>query len=265
MKKFFRIIFFVLTLQGISYTANAQTISVSGTVYDASDKEPLPGVSVVLQGKPNRFLISTGSDGTFKVQVPVNSLLGFTYIGYENITQKITSGKTSYTISMKRSSTILEVVAIGYQKRKLQDVTGSVVTITADDIKDQPSTNVVELLQGKVSGLNIQNNNGTPGMIGTIQIRGISNINVTGVGSEALLTPTSPLFVIDGVPIEDPNKYQYGFGQAGNNFLQEEKASWPCWWFFPPVKSCCLIIWMFSVMTANLRRRFTNLYWEEIH
>ena len=73
----------------------------------------------------------------------------------------------------------------------------------------------MQLLQGQVAGLNIQNNNGTPGMMGTILIRGISNINVQGTGDQALLTPTSPLFVIDGIPIEDPSQYEYGFNQAG--------------------------------------------------
>src|SRR5690606_34660598 len=80
---------------------------------------------------------------------------------------------------------------------------------------DVPTGDIMSLLQGKVAGLNIQNNVGSPGMRGSVVIRGISNINVTGSGDNAFLTPTAPLFVIDGVPLDENNNFEYGFDQAG--------------------------------------------------
>ena len=112
-------------------------------------------------------------------------------------------------------SAIEETVVVGYQVRDKTTLTGSAVVITAEDIKDVPSANFTDLLQGKVAGLNIQLNNGTPGMRGNIALRGISNINIQGSGDQAFLTPTSPLFVIDGVPLDENNDYEYGFQTAG--------------------------------------------------
>ncbi|UZJ64808.1 Plug domain-containing protein [Sphingobacterium sp. KU25419] len=84
-----------------------------------------------------------------------------------------------------KNQEIDEVVVVGYQQRKRETLTGSVVTISGKEIQDIPAGNFVDLLQGKVAGMNIQNNTGSPGMRGTIAVRGISNFNVSGSGDNA--------------------------------------------------------------------------------
>lgn len=192
----------------------AQTGMVKGTVKGANNR-PLAGVSIKLEN-PKRDLGKTGDDGRFVVSVPTNGVMVFSYQGYGTVKQSVTAGKTEYSISMEsKAQELEETVVVGYQQRKRETLTGSVVTISGKEIQDIPSGNFVDLLQGKVAGMNIQNNTGSPGMRGTIAVRGISNFNVSGSGDNTFLTPTSPLFVIDGVPIDDNSGYEYGFETAG--------------------------------------------------
>lgn len=192
----------------------AQTGMVKGTVKGANNR-PLAGVSIKLEN-PKRDLGKTGDDGRFVVSVPTNGVMVFSYQGYGTVKQPVTAGKTEYSISMEsKAQELEETVVVGYQQRKRETLTGSVVTISGKEIQDIPSGNFVDLLQGKVAGMNIQNNTGSPGMRGTIAVRGISNFNVSGSGDNTFLTPTSPLFVIDGVPIDDNSGYEYGFETAG--------------------------------------------------
>ncbi|WGQ16446.1 SusC/RagA family TonB-linked outer membrane protein [Sphingobacterium faecium] len=195
-------------------TLLAQTKMVKGTV-KGTDNKPISGVSIRLES-PKRDLGKSGSDGRFVISVPVDGVMIFTYQGYGTVKTKVTAAKNEYNIEMdSKNQEIDEVVVVGYQQRKRETLTGSVVTISGKEIQDIPAGNFVDLLQGKVAGMNIQNNTGSPGMRGTIAVRGISNFNVSGSGDNAFLTPTSPLFVIDGVPIDDNSGYEYGFESAG--------------------------------------------------
>ncbi|RYG22235.1 MAG: SusC/RagA family TonB-linked outer membrane protein [Chitinophagaceae bacterium] len=106
-------------------------------------------------------------------------------------------------------------VTAGYVTKTKALSTGSAVTISGKELQGAPTGDVISLLQGKVAGMNIQNNTGAPGFRGTVAIRGLSNINTSGAGNNAFLTPTSPLFVIDGVPVDDNATFSYGFQQAG--------------------------------------------------
>ncbi|MEN5056713.1 SusC/RagA family TonB-linked outer membrane protein [Sphingobacterium kitahiroshimense] len=192
----------------------AQTKMVKGTV-KGTDNKPLSGVSIRLES-PKRDLGKTGSDGRFVISAPVDGVVVFSYQGYGTVKTTVTASKNEYNIEMgSKNQEIDEVVVVGYQQRKRETLTGSVVTISGKEIQDIPAGNFVDLLQGKVAGMNIQNNTGSPGMRGTIAVRGISNFNVSGSGDNAFLTPTSPLFVIDGVPIDDNSGYEYGFETAG--------------------------------------------------
>ncbi|MFD2966777.1 SusC/RagA family TonB-linked outer membrane protein [Sphingobacterium bambusae] len=211
-----KIVFCILLFLGLfGHTiGQAQTVLVKGTV-KASDNTALANVTVSLES-PKRDLGKTGDDGRFVVSAPTNGVLLFKLQGYGTVKQTIAAGKTEYAIQMTSTFQELEeTVVVGYQQRKRETLTGSVVTISGKDIQDIPAGNFVELLQGKVAGLNIQNNTGSPGMRGTMAIRGISNINVSGSGDNSFLTPTSPLFVIDGVPVDDNTGYEYGFQTAG--------------------------------------------------
>ena len=105
-----------------------------------------------------------------------------------------------------------EVVVQGFKSKSRETSTGSSTVISGKAVQDVPVSNVIELLQGKVAGLNIQNNSGSPGAMGTINLRGLSSINIS---SDGFLTPTSPLFVIDGIPVDVNTNYEYGFQGGG--------------------------------------------------
>ncbi len=207
---------FFLTTKGI---AQNTSFSVEGTIHDREAYEiVLEGVSVVLLidgERTNRGTVSD-QDGEFSIVVPQGASLEFLYLGYKPITKEITKSTNDLEIFMKTDASELdETVITNYQEKSREEVTGSAVVIEGKELQDIPVDNVMELLQGRVPGLNIQNNNGTPGMMGQVVIRGVSTINVQGEGDQALLTPTPPLFVIDGIPLEDPSSYEYGFDQAG--------------------------------------------------
>lgn len=214
MKYFYTIV--LLLIVGFQNLANAQQrIVVTGVVTDGSSKskETLPGVSITSGGSS---LAITDMNGKFRVTVANNASLTFSYVGYETTTIKV-NNRTNISVSLSVDSKTLNEVKVtaGYQTKSRTLTTGSVVTISGKDIQGQPAGDVISLLQGKVAGLNIQNNTGAPGFRGSVTLRGISNINVSGSGNSSFLTPTSPLYVIDGVPVDDNTNYSYGFQQAG--------------------------------------------------
>lgn len=199
---------FTALLLLVSQLALAQQ-NISGVVRDKNG--PLPSVTIFLQktGKP---LTATDANGEFTVSVAPGAVLLLKGLGYKEERLTIQKSKSTYTVTLTSSDQVLEeAVVVGYQARKKESLTGSAVVISGKEIQDVPAASFTDLLQGKVAGLNIQLNNGTPGMRGSMAIRGVSNVNVVGSGDNAFLTPTSPLFVIDGVPVDDNSGYEYGF------------------------------------------------------
>lgn len=175
----------------------------------------LSGVTIS-NNSTKRTLGATDNRGRFTLTVPAKTTLLFKLLGHENAYVNIVAGKTAYAVVLDEADNELEeAVVVGYMARKKETLTGSAVTISGKEIQDVPVANFTDLLQGKVPGMNVQLNNGTPGMRGSIAIRGISTLNVQGSGDDAFLTPTSPLFVIDGVPIDEGTNYEYGFQSAG--------------------------------------------------
>lgn len=209
-------IFTLLLICGL--TTSAQTkINVKGRVLNSEEGTPLPGVSILLHsatGKPVPLQV-TSDKGEFSVNVEPNAKLEFRFISYDPQVISV-GGRTVLLIKLKSSATALnEAVVIGYQKRSKETVTGAVSRITADEIKDVPVSNLEQLMQGKVAGLNIQQTTGAPGFRGSAVIRGISQVMVQGSGQNAYLTPQSPLYVIDGIPIDANAGFEYGFQSQG--------------------------------------------------
>ena len=196
-------------------TLAQERIKVSGTVLDGSSNNSgtIASVTIQLDGK---VIGSSDRFGKYSIEVPSNATLVFKIMGYETQSIKVNK-RTSIDVRLQSSENLIDAVTVtsGYQTKERALNTGSVVTISGKDIQGQPAGDVISLLQGRVAGLNIQNNTGAPGMRGTVTIRGISNINVSGTGNESFLTPTSPLYVIDGVPVDDNTEFSYGFQQAG--------------------------------------------------
>lgn len=184
----------LLILMCLWTTLFAQTITVTGTVRSASNQQPFPGVTVRVKGTSNGT--TTDPSGKYSLKnVPPDASLVFTAIGFTTIEQPLI-GKTVLDASLKEDRTGLnEVVITGYGGAvKKRDLTGSISTVTADQIKQRTPVTLYDALQGQAAGVLIMNDNGDPAGQGSIQIRGASTIGAEG---------NQPLYVIDGVISEN--------------------------------------------------------------
>lgn len=184
--------FTCLTL--LAFVAHAQTIKVSGIVIGSDDGQPLTGVVVSLKSAPTKA-VTTDADGKFTIEAPSNETLLFSMIGYIAQERKVTEATTqrSFRISLTPDVKLLnEVVAIGYGTVKKSDLTGSVASIKADDLKKTPAANLDQALQGRAAGVTVNTNSGQPGAPAVVRIRGIGTVN-----------DSSPIYVVDGIILGD--------------------------------------------------------------
>lgn len=183
-------VIFILSMLLISIGITAQTHTVTGVVTDA-DHEPMVGVSIIEKGTSNGAM--TDIDGKFTLKVGPKAVLRASYIGY--VTQEVSVGnKTSVNIELKEDNLELdEVVVIGYGTQKKSDVTGSVSSISSDDIKGLATVDAAAALQGKAAGVQILNTSGAPGSGASIRIRGYSS-NSGNLG---------PLLIVDGLKVDN--------------------------------------------------------------
>ena len=182
----------------ISVCTGIQAQSITGSITDSEDGEPLAGVNIIVQGQ-NKGAVSD-FDGNFTISDFENgSQLVFSYVGYKTLNLKISStDQISQNISVlmdKDLSELDEVIVIGYGSQKLSDISGAVSTVNADAIEASSPVRVEDALQGQASGINIISS-GSPGSKPTVLIRGITSY----AGND-------PLVVIDGVSasIDDLN------------------------------------------------------------
>jgi TonB-dependent starch-binding outer membrane protein SusC len=170
-------------------TLKAQDIQVSGTVTSANE-ELLPGVSVAEMGTNNGTV--TGVNGQFKITVHTNSTLVFQSVGYTTQQVKIGNNPKISVVLQKNTKVLDEVVVVGYGSKNKSTFAGSAVTLNADDL-NKSSESVANMLTGRAAGVQVTQNNGTPGAPLTIRIRGTNSINAD----------SEPLYVIDGFPTND--------------------------------------------------------------
>ncbi|MDE6289062.1 MAG: SusC/RagA family TonB-linked outer membrane protein, partial [Muribaculaceae bacterium] len=170
----------------MAVSAQAQNITVHGTVLSKNDDEPLIGASVIAEIGTATGVV-TDIDGEFTISVPQGSILSISYIGYRP-TQVF--AEPEMTIYLEEDVELLdEVVAIGYQTVKKADLTGSVSVVSTKGLQTSSDTDPMRALQGKVPGMTVTAN-GSPSGTGSVRIRGIGSFNAS----------QDPLFVIDGVP-----------------------------------------------------------------
>lgn len=169
------------------YANTAQTKPVTGTVISQSDGEPMIGVSVVVKGTSTGAI--TDLDGNYSINATDGQTLVFSYIGYQQM--EVTVNKRVMNVTLKEDAKLLdEVVVIGYGGMKRSDLTGSVTSVTAEDMKKSITTSLDQALQGRAAGVNVTQNSGAPGGGISVAIRGVNSFN----GNE-------PLYVIDGIQI----------------------------------------------------------------
>ena len=182
----------LLSLLFLGYmTGIAQTGEVTGTVTDASDGQTLPGVTILIKG--TTIGTTTDVEGNYTIMVEPDAILVFSYVGYE--TQEImVQPNTIVNVALNVGLAELEeFVVIGYGVQKKEDATGSITAIDAKAFNTGAITAPSELITGKIAGVQITNGGGAPGSETTIRIRGGSSLSASN----------DPLFVIDGVPVDN--------------------------------------------------------------
>jgi TonB-linked SusC/RagA family outer membrane protein len=189
--KLFTNLFAILVSLLIINPAFAQEKKLSGKVYDERGIE-LPGVSVSI--KNTKIGVITDSEGKFSLNAPLGSqVLVFSFLGMEQQEVPI-DNKLSFQVSLKMQITALsDVIVIGYGTVNKSDLTGAVSRIAREDLLKDAPVNILQSLQGKISGVNVTQNDGAPGAGLSIRIR----------GSNSFLGGTEPLYVIDGVPFNN--------------------------------------------------------------
>ncbi len=190
MKTIYKKLLFLLLL--LPFCVLAQN-TFNGSVLDKVSGKPIPGVNINVQGSVKGT--STDLDGKFQLSnVKKGEKIVFSFIGYKSQTVEFSNQKTIAVNLEEDASQLKEVVVqVGYGTVKKKDATGSVTTITTKDFNKGPVVAVDQMLQGKVAGLQVTNNGGSPGEGATIRIRGGSSLNASN----------DPLYVIDGVPVDN--------------------------------------------------------------
>ncbi|MBC5836708.1 SusC/RagA family TonB-linked outer membrane protein [Flavobacterium muglaense] len=192
-------LFFLCCLSGVY----AQNKTITGIVTD--DNGALAGVSIILKSRPLATL--TDEKGNYAIIAGSNDILVFSFMGYKSVEIAVTN-HSIINVHLREDATTLKEVTInaGYYTVKEKESTGSIARITAKDIETQPVTNVLATMQGRMAGVSITQETGTPGGGFNIKIRGLNSLRTDA---------NVPLYVIDGVPYaSDP----IGYSQTSSVF-----------------------------------------------
>ncbi|VXB54410.1 SusC/RagA family protein [Flavobacterium sp. 9AF] len=170
--------------------AQNERIKITGTVVDSEDKLPIPGVNIYEKGTKNGQ--STNFDGIFTLELTnPNAILVFSYIGYQTKEIQL-NGQTKLNVNLIQDTKKLdEVIVIGYGTSKKSDLTGSVASVSSEEILKRPVTNVAEALTGQIAGLKVTASEGAPD----------AEINIRVRGGGSLSQDASPLYIVDGFPV----------------------------------------------------------------
>lgn len=154
--------------------------------------EALPGVTVVVKG--SSIGATTDGEGRFELNVPAGATLRFSYIGFLP-TEVPVGSQTTFNVALKEDSqTLDDVVVIGYQTVQRRDVTGAVSSVNSQQIKDIPVNSAAEALTGRLAGVQLTSAEGTPGNL---------NVQVRVRGGGSVTQDNSPLYIVDGIQIEN--------------------------------------------------------------
>ncbi len=184
MKKIRQLVFAILFL--LPLMASAQDL-IQGNVKDDQGID-LPGVSVMIKGTTQGT--ATDFDGNFELEAAPDAILVFSYVGYSNI--EVAASASAQVVMQESAESLDEVVLIGYGQTTKKDATGAVEKVSEKEFNVGAIASPEQLITGKTAGVNVTPPSGRPGESGTVKIRG-------GISS---LGTNSPLYVIDGVPID---------------------------------------------------------------
>ena len=191
MKKLFKSTLYLLFLLPMSFFAQQ---TVSGTVTESSNGMPIPGVNIIVKGTSNGTI--TDFDGNYTLNnVENENVLVYSFLGFA--TKEITfNGQKTIDVTLDESQNALdEVVLVGYGSVRKKDATGAVNQVSTEDFNKGQISTAGELITGKIAGVNVTSGGGAPGEGQNIVIRGQGSLSLN----------SSPLIVVDGVPLNDEN------------------------------------------------------------
>jgi len=197
-----RFLRFLLLFMGFSFAAQSQQIS--GKISSAEDGLPLPGATVAIKNTSKGT--TADENGNYTLTAEAGATLVFSYIGFEK-RELVLKNKSVYNIALMPSAGLLkDVVVVAYGTVKKSDLTGSVSSISSEDLNRTAPVSIDQALQGRAAGVQVTQVSGRPGGQTSIRIRGSSSINA---GNE-------PLYVIDGMLITSDNGETNAGGTAGS-------------------------------------------------
>ena len=171
----------------VSLSAQAQNITVKGTVTDAQTGDPIPSVAVVVSGTASGVV--SDFEGNYSITVPSDCILIFSSIGYETM-QVPVQGKKILNVELSASFESLdETIVVAYGTAKKSSYSGSATMVRSEELAQKPVSSVEQVIQGKVAGLQVATASGQPGATTSFRIRGTGTLNASA----------EPLYVIDGV------------------------------------------------------------------
>ena len=182
-------------IPGAASFVSLQTLSfdetITGTVTDLGTDEPLPGVNVLVRGTTEGTV--TDINGEYALQAPEDGVLVFSFVGY--VTKEVPiNGRSSIDVSMDQDASELdEVVVVGYGTQRRSEITESIAQISTEEIDQERVARVDQALQGRVSGVNIKQQSGSPGSGLKVRIR----------GSRSIQGDNDPLYVVDGLIVSN--------------------------------------------------------------
>ncbi|MBO9619878.1 MAG: TonB-dependent receptor [Niabella sp.] len=172
--------------------SHAQQTEIGGRVVSA-DNTPLNGVTVQVKGAANAT--RTDADGRFRIRIPDNNAtLVFSFVGMETVTYTVSAVPTPVVLK-DASNALSDVVVVGYGTQKRRDLTGSVASASMTDMMKAPVASFDQALAGRVAGVQVTASDGQPG----------AGINIVIRGANSVTQANSPLYVVDGFPIESPD------------------------------------------------------------
>ncbi len=208
-----KLLFLILGAFFFMQQGYSQQATITGKVTSVDDGTPLSGVSVKIKGKG--LGISTNPNGDYTIKAEKGETLVFTYVGAGTVEREVT-GAGAINVQMKQgASTLSEVAVTAFGvKQQVRSLGFSTQNVQAKEIVESQQPNIVNALQGKVAGVQITNSSGAPGASASIMIR----------GGNSLSGNNQPLFVVDGIPIDNSTPVGQGglvasYGPATNRAI----------------------------------------------
>lgn len=197
----------VLALPAIA--AAQERTTVTGTIVEAGTGQPLRNAQVTIPGL--RISVPTDQNGRFAIQVPAGThTLQVNLIGYKTVNRELTAAGQPLSLNFTLETDPLgldELVVVGYGEERRRKLTGSVASLRPEAVREAPVTSINQIMQGRMPGVQISQNSGVPGSAISVRVRGSSSISG---GNE-------PLYVVDGVPLNQGDFSYAGASSGGQD------------------------------------------------